>query len=123
VSFRRHGASNGTYVIADEAARRKDAVNVNADVVQKGEPHSYQGLPARFEIPTGDKRASFNQELLTTDREHAVTIFLVSSSVIWFAGLVLVALAAGAIWRSRHALAAGVRARIAPPVATPEVVA
>jgi hypothetical protein len=40
-----------SYVIADEAARRKDAVNVNAEMVQKGEPHSYQGLPARSRSP------------------------------------------------------------------------
>ena len=75
---------------------------------------SYQGLPARVEIPPGERHSYFGQELLSTDSEHAVTVLLISSSLVWLFGALLVALALAAVWRSRQALAAGVRERFSP---------
>ena len=75
---------------------------------------NYQRLPARFEIPGGERHSYFGQELLSTDREHAVTIFLVSSTIVWLIGVLFVAVAAWMVWKARGALAEGVRTRLAP---------
>jgi len=76
---------------------------------------NYQRLPARFEIPGGERHSYFGQELLSTDREHAITIFLVSSTIVWLIGLLFVAVAA---WIGRRAVRwsreEGVRTRLAP---------
>jgi hypothetical protein len=50
--------------------------------------------------------------MLPTDREQAVSVLLVSSSIVWLIGVILLALALAAIWRSRVALAAGLRERL-----------
>src|SRR5262249_20424493 len=64
----------------DEAAQQQGAVNIiTKSAPQKGEAN-YQGLPARFDIPEGERHSYFGQELLTTDREHAITVVLVSST-------------------------------------------
>ena len=101
----------------DEASRQQNAVNIN--VITKSKPDAnYQGLPARFEIPGGERHSFFGQEMLSTDRQHAITVLLISSTLVWFVGLVLLALAAVVVWKSRHALAEGLRSRFA--TAAPE---
>ncbi len=105
----------------DETSQQQSFIVNSTRKAQKAEAN-YQGLPARFEIPSGERRSYFGQELLSTDREHAVTVFLVSSTIVWLIGLVFVVLAAWAVWKSRRALAEGVRARLAPAAApVPEV--
>lgn len=79
----------------------------------------YQGLPAKFEIPSGEIQATFTQEMLSTDREHAVAVLLISSTLVWLIGVALFAAALLAAWKSRHALAAGLRSRMAAPVVPP----
>lgn len=100
----------------DEASRQSNAVNINAFTKReaKQEPN-YQGLPARFEIPGGDRHSYFGQEMLPADREHAITVVLISSTIVWLIGIALVALAAGVGWRSRALIAAGLRERFAKP--------
>ena len=73
-------------------------------------------------LAAGDKQTAFSQELLTTDRQQAVNVLVVSKTVIWLLGDALVVLAAAMLWKSRRALAEGFRARLAP-VPVPEVVA
>ena len=102
----------------DEAARQQNAFAFNAATKAKPEAN-YQGLPARFEIPNGERHSFFGQELLSTDREHAITVVLVSSTIVWLLGMILVALATLSIWRARDALAAGLRERLATPAAAP----
>jgi hypothetical protein len=102
--------------------RANTAINVTTEAApQKAEPN-YQGLPARFDIPSGEKQSTFSQELLSTDREHAIAVFLISSTVVWLIGVVFVALAAWKLWQSRRALAAGVRTRLAPAAVVPDLV-
>jgi hypothetical protein len=108
-----------SYEVRTRANVNLPAAESPKDDVGNGAGLSYQGLPARFEIPSGDRQSTFSQELLSTDRERAISVVLVSSTLVWLAGMMLVALAAWSLWRSREALATGVRTRLAPaaPVA------
>jgi hypothetical protein len=49
-------------------------------------------------------------------------VFLVSSTILWFLGMFLVAIALVTIWRSRDALLAGMRERLIPEGRTPDPV-
>lgn len=102
-----------------EASRQQKAMQVGLNNPPPNQEFNYQGLPAKFEIPEGERHGYFGQEMLPTDREHAVRIVLISSTVIWFIGMMFVALALVTIWRSRTMIAAGLRERLTPP--TPEV--
>lgn len=103
----------------DEASRQGKALRVGISDTSSKQELNYQGLPARFEIPEGERHGYFGQEMLPTDREQAVRVLLVSSGIVWLLGMILVALALAAIWRSRVALAAGLRERLV--METPEV--
>jgi hypothetical protein len=97
-----------------EASRQSGAMNLNVVTKSKVQQEpSYQGLPARFEIPSGDHHSYFGQEMLPTGREHAITVVLISSTIVWLIGVALLVLALSALWRARQALAAGLRARFA----------
>jgi hypothetical protein len=101
----------------DEASRQQNAVNLNV-AAQKGRADAnYQGLPARFEIPGGERRSFFGQEMLATDRAHPITVFLVSSTIVWLIGVAFLGAAISALWKSRRELAAGLRARLATATA------
>ncbi|HKS25805.1 MAG TPA: hypothetical protein VJZ76_23645 [Thermoanaerobaculia bacterium] len=104
-------ASTGT----EEASRNVSFV----DKEQKAAKTDYQGLPAKFDLPTGERHSSFGQEMLPTDREHAVTVVLVSATIVWLIGAAFLALAWLAVWRARTLLAAGLRARFAAPAPSP----
>jgi hypothetical protein len=96
-----------------EASQNMSALKLNAAPQQNVNTGNYQGLPAKFEIPAGERHSYFGQEMLTTDREHAVTVVLVSSGIVWLLGLILLAAALLLLWRSRVALRDGLRARMA----------
>jgi hypothetical protein len=96
-----------------EASQNMSALRLNAAPQQKVDAGNYQGLPARFEIPGGERHSYFGQEMLTTDREHAVTVLLVSSSIVFLLGLIVLAAALLLLWKSRVALREGLRARMA----------
>jgi hypothetical protein len=57
--------------------------------------------------------------MLPTNREHAINVFLVSSTIVWLIGVALVVMAFLALWRARQLLAAGLRARFAAPAPSP----
>lgn len=96
----------------DEASRQQKALRVGSGGAPAKQDLNYQGLPARFEIPDGERHGYFGQEMLPTDREHAVRVLLISSGIVWLIGILFVALALAAIWRSRALLAAGLRERL-----------
>jgi hypothetical protein len=50
--------------------------------------------------------------MLTTDRTHAVSVVLVSSTVVWLIGVMILAAALASIWRSRLTMMAGLRTRL-----------
>jgi hypothetical protein len=97
-----------------ETARQQNALQVGFASNEATQEFNYQGLPARFEIPSGERHGYFGQEMLPTDREHAVRVVLVSSTVVWLIGMIFIALALATIWRARVTLAAGLRERLAP---------
>lgn len=103
----------------DEASRQQNALRVGRDDAPSKQEFNYQGLPAKFEIPEGERHGYFGQEMLPTDREQAVRVLLVSSSVVWLIGIIFIALALATIWRSRALLTAGLRERLA--LETPKV--
>lgn len=114
-------ASSGSGSLAYDLGRADNA-KVNATFAPPPPPPpapeaNYQGLPARFEIPGGVRHSVFDQEMLSTDRAHAITIFLVSATIVWLIGVVLLALAILELWKSRRALAAGLRSRLATAAA------
>jgi hypothetical protein len=113
VQFRKMSpASYGYAVTGTEEASRN--VNAFAKTPQKNQS-DYQGLPAKFEIPSGERHSTFDQEMLPTDREHAITVVLVSSTIVWLIGVAFVVVALLTLWRARQLLAAGLRARFAAP--------
>jgi hypothetical protein len=104
-----------------EASNQQNAVKLNMvskpDVKQQLD---YQGRPAKFEIPEGERHSFFGQEMLPPDREHAISVVLISSTIVWLIGAALTALALWQLWRARAALAEGLRMRFAaPPVPAP----
>ena len=107
----------------NEASQQQGALNISAKAEAGNVAFGYQGLPARFEIPGGERHSYFGQELLATDREHAITVILVSSTIVWLIGMSFVALAGWTVWKSRRVLAEGVRSRLAVPSPSPEVAA
>ncbi|HEV7922909.1 MAG TPA: hypothetical protein VGR02_19150, partial [Thermoanaerobaculia bacterium] len=95
----------------DEASRNPNALQLgNSSRVAKGD---YQGLPARFEMPDGERHGYFGQEMLSTARPHAVRVLLVSSGLVWAVGMMLVAVALALLWRNRMELMEGLRTRLA----------
>jgi hypothetical protein len=98
---------------SEESSRQPFAFMVATKIAESKQELNYQGLPARFEIPGGERHTYFGQEMLPTDQEHSVRVLLLSSTIVWFLGMAFVALALATIWRSRAALIAGLRERLA----------
>ncbi len=85
---------------------------------------AYQGLPAKFLLPSGERSSYFSQELLRTDRPHTAFVFAVSSAVVNWLGVLLAVIPLALLWRDRRGIAAAIRSRLAvarsAPLATPE---
>jgi hypothetical protein len=104
----------------DEAGRQQKALRVGFSSSEAKTDTNYQGLPAKFEIPEGERHSYFGQEMLPTGREQSVRVLLVSSSIVWLIGMLFVAIAVTMIWRSRALLADGLRERLTMEVREPE---
>jgi hypothetical protein len=101
----------------DEASRQRNAMQVSAGNSSTAKQEfNYQGLPAKFEIPEGERHGYFGQEMLSTAREQSVRVLLISSTVVWLIGMLFVALALVMLWKSRTLLAEGLRSRLATPI-------
>jgi hypothetical protein len=64
-------------------------------------PIVYQGLPAKFTLPSGERVSFFNQELLRTDRKQAVFLVAVSLVMTTAIGLLLGLIALILLWGNR----------------------
>lgn len=84
---------------------------------------AYQGLPAKFDLPTGSRATSFSRELLRVDREQVVRVFAISMALVRATGLLLALAVLFALFRARHALLDALRARtqVAPAAPVAEV--
>jgi hypothetical protein len=103
--------------IASSAPARADAKMANAP---NAYGFAYQGLPARFTLPTGERWTHFSQELLRTDIEQRAYIFAISSTLVNWLGVALALLPLILLWRERRAIRDAIRARtatLAPPPA------
>jgi hypothetical protein len=83
-----------------------------ADGVAEGKP-SYEGLPARIEIPPGARQTRFTRELLGTDAPRPVVTVLVAARVVSAATAAAALLLLLAAVLLRRDLAAGGRALLA----------
>jgi hypothetical protein len=120
VATRKYEAASGGYSTATMATD-----TASADRAAAGAPPptqaskdasaavSYQGLPARFELPAGSRHSAFSQELLPVDREQSVVVIAVSMVLVKWAGLVLAAAAVAMLVRDRRFIATNLQARLA----------
>jgi hypothetical protein len=74
---------------------------------------AYQGLPARFELPSGARRGEFREQLLAADRPQTITIVLLSMTIVTWTSIVMSLIAAWLLWRQRAEIRATLRERIA----------
>jgi hypothetical protein len=104
----------------DEMSRVPGAAFVHAPQMKEGQSQEiYQGLPARFELPSGDRRTSFGTELLRVDRPQRIVVVMLSAALLWWLNAAMIALAGLLLWRERATLAAALHARFASPAAEP----
>jgi hypothetical protein len=103
----------------DEMSRAMSAAFVHTPSPKEGQSQEiYQGLPARFELPVGERHTSFGTELLPVDHPQKINIVMLSATLLWWLHAVLLLLAGALLWRERAPLAAALRLRFA--TAAPE---
>ncbi len=104
----------------DEMSRATGAAYIHASPSKDGlSQELYQGLPARFELPLGERFTSFGTELLRVDRPQQVAVLMLSAGLLWWMHAMLIAAAAFLLWRGRSQLGASLSARFATPAAAP----
>lgn len=74
---------------------------------------SYQGLPAKIDLPHGNRQTHFQREMMASDPPRAVRVLLVSSGALVILSAVLGFLAAVVLVLFRRTIAAGGRALFA----------
>jgi hypothetical protein len=95
-------AVTDTVAPANEAPNRQQANPVTAKLeTRKGDTESYQGLPAKFELPSGVRHGAFSEQMLAADRPQTITIVLLSMTLVTWLAVVLAILAAWLLWRER----------------------
>lgn len=78
---------------------------------------SYQGLPAKFELPDGVRYSFFHEQLLASERPQTITIVLLSMTVLTWASILMSAIAAWLLWTQRALIRTTLRERIAAATA------
>lgn len=73
---------------------------------------AYQGLPAKFALPNGERQSSFAQELLRVDRPQSALVIAISIGLVTWLGVLLAVFPLLMLWRERHELVATVRAKL-----------
>jgi len=84
---------------------------------QEQEVLTYQGLPAKFELPGGVRDDSFSEQLLAAERPQTITIVLLSMTIVTWSAIAMAAIAAWLLWKRREAIKATLRERIAAAMA------
>jgi len=97
----------------EQVARKADG---NVAVPEPAAP-AYQGLPARFTLPNGERSSYFSQELLRTDRPQAARVLAISLLLTNWIGVAIAVLALAILWTSRRELIEAIRAKIPRPEA------
>ncbi len=107
------------YSDAPVRASKIAVTDTSTDQAPAPQPASpaYQGLPAKFTLPSGERTDHFQQELLRTDVEQRAFVLAVSLALTNWLGILIALVPIVLLWRDRRAIAAAIRARIAPPPA------
>ncbi|HEY4642227.1 MAG TPA: hypothetical protein VII75_12845, partial [Thermoanaerobaculia bacterium] len=103
-------------VATDTAARAdnlKSAGYVDATTRNVREQAGYQGLPAKFELPSGARSRYFNEQLLAVDRPQTVQIVLLSMTIVTWAAAALTLIAAWLLWLERATIKQLLREKLA----------
>lgn len=111
----RRMTSSGAGLASARSPEPERNANVNFVANDEKVDADYQGLPARFEMPAGEREGLFSQDMLSADREHPVTVLLISSGALWVLGAVLVAISLLVVWSARRAILEGVQEKMLPP--------
>lgn len=77
---------------------------------------SYQGLPAKFELPAGARQTVFDREMLTTEAPRAARALLVSRRLLAALGAACALLSVLLLFTQRQRLQAGWQRMLARPV-------
>jgi hypothetical protein len=93
--------------VGEKLARDQATGQVQAQAVDES---SYEGLPARIEIPPGARQSTFSRELLATDAPRPVFTVMVASRVVSTASAAALLLFLAAAFLCRRDLASGFRA-------------
>jgi len=81
--------------------------------VDRGRFVPYQGLPAKFELPSASRFSVFDEQMLAVDRPQSIQIVLLSMSVVTWAATALTLLAALLLWRERASIKQTLREKFA----------
>lgn len=81
--------------------------------VQRIDDLSYQGLPAKFELPSGARFAEFHEQLLAAERPQTITIVLLSMTLVTWLSLAMTIVAFWMLWLQRATIKSALRERIA----------
>lgn len=114
-----HRAASSDYeatVTATTApAPTREQANTAGDVNKATAISTYQGLPAKFELPSGVRFGSFTEQMLAADRPQSVTIVLLSMTLVTWLAIAFAAVAAWLLWRDRETIKSTLRSRLAVP--------
>ena len=101
------------YEVATQAGDVARTVTMKTAAVEVAAQPAYQGLPAKFTLPTGARWSNFSEDLLRTDRAQRARVVAVSMTVIKVIGFAIALLALLLLWRSYRDIRDAIRERIA----------
>jgi hypothetical protein len=88
-----------------------DTAGAPADADRPPAALAYQGLPAKFDLPSGHRSNTFSQELMRVDRPQTASILAISFALTNWLGVLIALASLALLWRDRCALAEGWRGR------------
>jgi len=96
-----------------QAAKASPEAATRGIARQEQAVQTYQGLPAKVQLPTGYRRTVFSREMLDTSKPVKARLLLVSRTWVGLLEIAMALVAAGLVFRERRAILAGVADRVA----------
>jgi hypothetical protein len=106
------GLDYGARKAADRVSstgKERDQGTGEAKADRETATQTYQGLPAKFELPSGTRRAYFQREMLATDAPLAAGVVLLSTTALALLSGILLILVVVLVLASRQPMLAGWR--------------
>lgn len=110
-----------TATASSPAREQANKAGTTADDISRAGGYAYQGLPAKFELPSGVRSGSFSEQMLAADRPQSVTIVLLSMTLVTWLAVAFAFVAAWLLWRDRETMKTTLRTHLtaaAPEPAT-----